>query len=679
MDVSKNNIMQYLSATNTNFMIPVYQRNYDWDKTNCKQLFNDILYLSQDTPSSKTHFLGTICSKTQNSREKTIIDGQQRITSMTLLLKAIYDFVDDAGFKKYIDENFLHNSGYGVKPEHIVKLHLNKRDDAIYNKLLENNTFTQPDDISEDAANSHIYKNYAYFYECVCSLDFSQIENLVSSLVNIIIVDLDVEDENPQEIFESLNSTGLDLTDVDLLRNYLLMSLEYKDQVRLYDEYWFKIEQNVGTENMVRFFVDYLIYVKKSDAIMLRGRQAHINERNLYSAFRDYYHSLTDKAGLKTSSLEITEKVLKDMYERACVYKMLIFDYSTDLKQMSEMDQVIYSIVNLNGSKSSRPILLYIMEKFQKGQISEKETLEMLNACLSLVFRAKVSMKSGINGQFSGNVLQKLPDSDPSNVIDEFWKAITSGNGKYEFPSDKTFIEALTTRPIFEVLKQQSTKYLFYVLEQHLPCAKGLPEYNDANTTIEHIMPKILNNKWEQDLGEDVSYHDDFLNKLGNLALTSHNSEMKNRAFADKKQWYQNSGFYLTRTLTDSQSWTISAIRKRGNYLASKCVEIWSIPAKYQKEPLEYTGDTEKKKRFQFSMIGLLHGDKIAFTKDPSKIAEVCDDDIHVIYEGEIYSLSKLAAILSGNENSSYQGPAYFMYEGEVLSDMRDNADNNVF
>ena len=153
---------------------------------------------------------------------------------------------------------------------------------------------------------------------------------------------------------------------------------------------------------------------------------------------------------------------------------------------------------------------------------------------------------------------------------------------------------------------------------------------------------------------------------------------MQNSSFAKKTQWYKNSEFYLTRSLTENQSWTISAIRKRGVDLASKCVEMWSIPAKYQKIQHEYDGNPDKKKPFHFSMIGLLPGDEIVFTKNPSIVAEVYDNK-HVIYEGKTYSLSKLAAVLSGNENSSYQGPAYFMYEGETLSDMRDEVETNVF
>lgn len=233
-------------------MIPVYQRNYDWKEENCKQLWNDIWYISQ-SPSSKTHFLGTVCSKTFNGHEKTIIDGQQRITIVTLLMKAMHDYVDNEVFKNDIDSNFLHNNGYGVSPNHKVKLHLNRRDDEVYNKLLSNREYTPASKLSPSEASSRIYQNYNYFYEAISGLDECQVADVRSALDRIVIVDLDVEGENPQEIFESLNSTGLDPTDVDLLRNFLLMSLDYETQVRLYDDYWFGIEENVRADNMVRF------------------------------------------------------------------------------------------------------------------------------------------------------------------------------------------------------------------------------------------------------------------------------------------------------------------------------------------------------------------------------------------------------------------------------------------
>ncbi len=597
-------------------------------------------------------------------------------------MKAIHDYVDNDEFKKDIDSNYLHNNGFGVAPNHKVKLHLNRRDDAIYNKLLEKDTFTTAEEIGSDAANSSIYANYSFFYDCIKKLSEQQIVDVRAALDRLHIVDLDVENENPQEIFESLNSTGLDLTDVDLLRNYLLMSLDYETQVRFYDDYWFKIEENVGPENMVRFFIDYLIYVKKSDAVMLHGRRAHVNKNNLYSAFRDYYDSLASDKDRYQSIPEITEKVLRDMFDCSVTYKRLVFRDSSDMNSMDQMKRTIYSIVCLNEAISARPVLLYVMDKYLKGSVSKEQTQEMLDGCLSLVFRAKVSGRTGINGQFAGNMLQRLPESDLSNVVDDFWKALTCGNGKFGFPSDRAFVEALTCRPVFDVLRAKGTKYLLYVLEQHAPNAKGLPRFDDVNTTIEHVMPKTLSQEWQAELGEDAAYHDDFLHKLGNLALTSNNPEMSNKTFDEKAKWYGDSSFCLTRSLADlaqnNVSWNLAQIRKRGRELAKKCVDIWTLPDQYQlKAAPESEDDQKRRSNFRFSMIGLLPGDEVNFIDNPS-ITAVVHDDTHVEFNGEVYSLSKLAANLLGHDYS-VQGPLFFMYDGETLANLREEADANMF
>ena len=679
MQVNKNNITQFLTATNMSFMIPVYQRNYDWKEENCKQLWNDIWYISQSA-STRTHFLGTICSKTFNGHEKTIIDGQQRITTITLLMKAMHDYVDNDDFKRDLDSNYLHNNGYGVAPNHKVKLHLNRRDDQVYNKLLESDAYTPPEKMSPSEASSRIYKNYDYFYGAIYGLNEFQISEIRSALDRIVIVDLDVEGENPQEIFESLNSTGLDLTDVDLLRNFLLMSLDYETQVRLYDDYWFKIEENVRPDNMVRFFVDYLIYVKKSDAMTLRGRRAHINENNLYQAFKDYYFALAGETERYKSSPDVTEGILKEMLRYSTIYSELVFGDGIDMNVLSDMRQTIYSIVVLNQAIASRPVLLYIMDKLRRNLISEDQALEMLKACLSLVFRSKVSSTTGINSQFAGNMLQRLPENDFSNIIDDFWRAITSGSGKFCFPSDKMFSDALINRQIFEVLRAKGVKYLLYVLEQNSLSAKGLPRYDDANTTIEHIMPKTLTDDWQEYLGGDAAYHEDYLNKLGNLALTSNNSEMSNNIFSDKRDWYQESSFHHTRELASVESWSLSQIRKRSKALASQCVDIWSMPSQYQKKSLfDEEPDVKRKSNFRFSMVGLLPGDEVSFIHNPSRVATVYDDS-HVLYDGQVYTLSKLASILLGRKTTSgIAGPLYFLYDGETLAELRSEADTNMF
>ena len=677
MEVNKNNATQFLTATGVCFMIPVYQRNYDWDEDNCKQLWEDIVYIA-NVGGRQTHFIGTICSKTLNSHEKVIIDGQQRITTMTLLMKAMHDYVDNVEFKLDISNNYLRNTGYGISSAHRVKLHLNRRDDAIYNKLLSVDTFQEDIGLSVTERDSHIYKNYVFFYNMLKPLNEEQIYNIRMALDRIIIVDLDVESENPQEIFESLNSTGLDLTDVDLLRNYLLMSLEHETQVRLYDEYWYKIEENVGPENMVRFFVDYLIYVKKSDALQIRGRRAHINERNLYYAFRSYYETKAGKPGRYSTSLPVTEEILAHMLACSLPYKRLVFGKDVDMNKLGSLDRAIYSTIYLNDAQTSRPVLLWIMSNLRDEFIDEDQALEMLEACLSMTFRSRVTRATGISGQLAGNILQRLPEGKDSDIVSVFWKALTSGSGRFAFPGDKEFKDNLITRPIFEALRAKGTKYLLYALEQKGGSSKGLPRYDDPNTTIEHIMPKSLPEDWVEYLGSDAVNAGDHLNKLGNLALTSYNSEMSNKGFADKKTWYKDSSFHYTRKIAETDKWSIAAITKRSKDLAEKCLAIWTYPTRYQTNK-ESEGEAKKKRRenFQFSMIGLQPGDQIAFINNPAIVATV-SDDTHVEYEGKKYSLSTLAAKLLGKK-SSVAGPIYFTYDGDTLANIRDEVEGNVF
>lgn len=718
MEIAKNNMRQFLSAPGVNFNIPVYQRNYDWAWENCKRLLDDVRALARSRArgdEARTHFLGTVCLKTMAGNQKTIIDGQQRITTASLLLRACLDFAADEKLKSGI-EGCLRNTGWGVKPEREVKLHLNRRDDGVYAKLLETQGPLDAQDLSADARATSIWRNYDSFRTALEGADDEEIGALCNALDALVVVELDVGDENPQEIFESLNSTGLDLTDVDLLRNYLLMALPHETQKRLYDSYWYRIEELVHAEdpeNMVRFFIDYLIYVKKSDAITLHGRRRHINKGNLYTAFKQHCRA-TFGEECRGAALEgHVEALLSDMLERAESYRHLVFSGQRDMNKMPDEERAIYSIVVVNKAVAARPVLLWILEQRCAGALDDAGVLEMLQAVLSMVFRSKVCGGSGMNGQTAGNVLLRLAgqggaekpaagdaeqgEPAPDGVVqgepapagaeqDEpafgdmrarFWQAITGGVGKFAFPGDAAFKDALCNRAVFEVLRAAGAKYLLYELERHTPAAKGLPRYDDANTSIEHIMPKTLSAWWKDYLEEDAELHGEFLNKLGNLALTSNNSEMSNRDFDEKKSWYRESSFYLTREVGKSaQEWSVEAIKKRSCELAEMCAQVWAFPECYQKDADEKARGA-RKGRFHFSMVGLDVGAEVAFSEDPSKTATVADDT-HVEFDGTRYTMSKLAAILLGKEGISVQGPKFFTFEGKRLTDLRDEAESGV-
>lgn len=673
MDVSEDTLSEYLTIRKVKFVIPVYQRNYNWREEQCEQLWMDISALSRNTDQKRTHFMGTICSKSINSHERTIIDGQQRITTISLLVKAIHDVIEDESDKKELDESYLHNTGKGIKPKDSVKLRLNKHDDAIYSKLLSLNEPSEKD-FNDLELRSRICRSYFFFKERLSELSIAEIEQIWCAFDRLNIINLEIGEENPQEIFESLNSTGLDLTDVDLLRNHFLMNLDYENQIHMYDEYWSKIEINIGTDNMTRFFVDYLIYTRQSDALSeigLTGRQ-HINEKNLYRAFKNHYSEMIRNQANK-DSIEVIESLLRDLYECSTTYKDLIFEEDIKPPKSGEknpekiMPWVIYSITNLNQGFSARPLLLFILNKMKHNIITAEQALTMLQGCLSIVFRSKITRYYGITGQSAGNIIKRMNSSDDDPVT-AFWKAITSGTGKYAFPSDELFSNELKNRDVYLALRAKGCRYLLYTLEQHYLNAKGVDDAYPWDSTIEHIMPQTLSDSWIDYLGDDdANKHLEYLHRLGNLALTDYNSDMSNKDYDSKKKWFLSAKYAYTTDLCKVDRWSIANIIKRGEILATACLEIWSLPQQYQKGTAQSSID-ERKASFRFSMAGIEKGSIISFSKDRN-IKAIVIDDKNVEYQGEKYSLTALASKLLGKSRA--EGPRYFLYRGKPLNDLR--------
>ena len=580
MQAHNNNVEEFLGTQRTIFVVPVYQRNYDWKETHCKQLFRDILNV---ITLGHEHFLGTICFKNTSSRERSIIDGQQRLTSISLLLKALYDLVDNDEYRDEI-ATYLYNKGHSVDNDYLrVKLHLNKKDDHIYRILLDNDSSTIKNKLTHQEKESRIYQNYLFF--CGAEQDFlkhgGKVDELLESLRNLTIIELEVQKENPQEIFESLNSTGLDLSNVDLLRNYFLMQFGHDQQSELYENYWSKMEDLINPEHMENFFVDYLIYKRKSNAISIGGRKQQLTAKYLYYSFEDYYN--TQIGG---ENFEGTVELFEDLRTAALSYHDFIFQSNTDLNTETPLRKKLYFLLEVLESKNARCLLLYIFMIYKKKFISENVLVECVDALTSFAFRAKMCKANGINRQFSGNVMLRLSEvKDYSDFINIFWDVITFGKGSYAFPTDAEFENALINKDLYLTLRSKGTKYLLYVLETSSPYHKGIPSFMDDTIQIEHIMPQKLTSDWFNSMSkEDLERHEMFLHKLGNLTLTNYNSEMSNKSFEDKRKVYLQSNFYYTRMLAAESSWTIEKIILRSHELAKSALQIWNLPDKYQKD-----------------------------------------------------------------------------------------------
>lgn len=565
MDARKSSIKEFLSVDNMFFVIPVYQRNFCWQTHQCRKLFDDI-YTCMVT--GKSHFLGTVCYKSEKEETEStnvIIDGQQRITCLSLFLKALYDISNDSELRTKIQNKYLLNPLSDGKMK--LKLKPIQKDAGVYKKLLSHYR-VDSDAFSSKEMTTPLFKAFENFKVWITEIkeidDFEH--KLMKTIEGLEIVEIIVTGENPQEIFESLNATGMSLTNTDILRNYLLMTIPYKEQVRLYNNYWLAIEEAVTTEELPNFMCSYLVVVRKNDMIKSNGNEYKINPQNICSAFRHQYPNI--------SEVDELEKLFKDMYKYSQYYKRLIFEKGINLVNLSSLDSVLYELFDILNDVGFKPLVLYLFERLSIGEISKDDMRDAIKIVISFVFRNTVcGNKHNFGYQFSGFLINKLESFSPDeDFLKRFKRAISSGHGQYAFPSDIVFERALTELPLN--LPTAKIKYLLYSIEKEIN-----PEQQATMSagSIEHIMPKTLSDGWSKYLAfnGDSGIYEEKLNALGNLTLTESNSTISNKLFNDKKVFYEESIYKMTRDISIIQTWTRKSINERSKKLFKMAVKIW--------------------------------------------------------------------------------------------------------
>lgn len=498
-------------------------------------------------------------------------------------MKSLRDITEDVSLKNEIDETYIYNTGRGITDEfEKIKLHLNKRDDVVY-RIILNTPYEKLDgNLSSSQKDSRVYQNYMLFRKLIESYISKGNDEgkIFDSLEKLTFVELEVQNERPQEIFESLNSTGLALSNVDLLRNFLLMQFDHRTQSFLYDTYWVEIEDNVGVTNMENFFVDYLVYKKRTYEISIKGRRTHIGKGSLYKAFREYY-----KTNMKDDKVESIEPLFGDMLRCSKEYRKLVFSNSTDPFSLEKTEQKFYEIIVADSATATRSLLLYLLMAHVDGRISNDELYKSAEAVASLSMRAKICGYKGVNLQFAGSVMRRMDNvEEGDDFVNALWYALSSGNRTFAFPQDAEFRKTLKSISMYQTLRSKGTKYFLYMIEKNSPFPKGLPAFDDSTISIEHIMPQTLSEEWKKSLGADIKLYDTYLHGLGNLALVSMNSELNNKPFEKKKEIYKEANFYYTRRICDYDKWNIESIEKRAEEFADIALKIWHYPEYLQKE-----------------------------------------------------------------------------------------------
>ena len=549
-------LLKYMEGSDKRFVIPVYQRNYDWKRDNCSQLLSDLLdVVNEERPS---HFFGSIVSSTEGD-DYIIIDGQQRLTTVSLLLPALMNLIEDekvecrsTSLADRIREDYLIDKWQ--PEERKIKLKPVKNDMKAFNSLFDSNA----DPIME----SNVTQNYLYFYEAIQS---SQVlsDDLFEAVKKLVVIDIVLKSgDDPQLIFESLNSTGLDLSEADKIRNFILMGLEQKFQEKMYEQYWNRIEEQTGYQ-VSEFIRQYLT--------LKQGKWPNIN--GVYRTFKTY---------VQVSAAE-TEPLLKDMLDHARYYGQIMRAstglYSVDaiLKRLSLLEMTVIN-----------PFLFALLERLKEGAIDEDGVCRVLSAIESYLFRRLVCEvpTNALNKIFAtlSNDAVRLIDDD-GDFADAVIYVLERKSSTGRFPTDDEFEGKVRTRDFYN-MRPKNKIYYFNRLENGDSYeVLNVPEMmlaKERGLSVEHIMPQTLTEAWKKDLGPDYAQvHDTWKNRIANLTLTAYNGKYSNRPFPEKltmEDGFVDSPLPLNKWIAQQGKWTLEELEARCNIMAERFLELWPFP-----------------------------------------------------------------------------------------------------
>ena len=543
-------LRDFIGTNKVLFRIPVYQRNYDWSESNCNRLLDDIYGIMQ---SGDKHFLGTIVFMAAKSggfalQEYIIIDGQQRLTTLMLILKALSVVAESVGDDCYheIEEQYLHNK-YCAE-EFKVKLKPIKSDNNQFLLLLE-------DKIDEMDEDTHIYHNFMLCKErferwAEKGINPSQMLDALTKLEIVEIV-LTKGEDDPQVIFESINSTGLELSNADLIRNYLLMNAD--DQEKLYENYWLYIEKTLRNKmdysNLDAFFMQYIVYKTSKP----------VNSRQLYNSFVKLF---------KDSGYS-QESILKELRYYAEIFGAFVYGSA---KYSERINRLLYRLRVLNQT-TCYPFLLHVFDDYHQGVIDEETVEKILQFILAYLLRRMVCgvPSNTLRGLFTYlyNRIFKVA-SNKQKYYETLNKFLFTVSSKDVIPSAGEFERALQKANIYG--NNALCRFLLLDIEN----GDGKEILQAENLTIEHIMPQTLSADWSHIRPEE---HEEYLHTLGNLSVTGYNSELSNKSFAEKQDIIRENSkaVILNSDVLDKESWNITTIQARAKRLAGIVMTRYKI------------------------------------------------------------------------------------------------------
>ncbi len=549
MQANSVNFLRDILENGRYFYIPVYQRNYSWKDEQCKQLMKDIMMLYNGEYAE--HFIGTIVWKPDdgNTDNLSVIDGQQRLTTMFLLVLAMRDNTEDQKLVSELDR--IVQAPLSKK----VRLTPIKSDNEVFAEIVAGRVN------NIKIKSNKIYANYYYFDMYIKDNDID-IEKLYESIGKLSAIKMELhQNDNPQIIFESINSTGVSLSIADLIRNFLLMNEDYETQTRLFEDYWYEFESKLGVDKLVAFFEHYLSIHVSDKAI---------NRTNMYAHFKNYF--LGNEYTAETLLVHLAPFI--DAYSYLCENDSLVLDKISSGAYLNKLRSDLVGLEHTTVNMFLMPTLLL----FKNDEISEEELVYSFELILSYVFRRSVvglgtNVLVGTFRRLYKQVIDNLDKYGWKNALD-YALVSSKENSTAYFPNDEVFYDSLHSRNLYG--KFRYTKYLLLNLENE----GNKTKFDSESFTIEHVMPQTTTQYWRDILGENwKEVHEENVNDLGNLTLTSYNSELSNSDFESKKEiLIGERHIKLNDYFYDVDKWNEFEIIKRGKLLAEQAIKIWCYP-----------------------------------------------------------------------------------------------------
>ncbi|MDU9767804.1 DUF262 and DUF1524 domain-containing protein [Helicobacter pylori] len=560
------------------FVIPIYQRVYSWEKEQCKQLWDDIIKTGGNDQNDQIegHFIGSIVFVhdgiyTTNYNELLIIDGQQRLTTITLLFIALRDHLNDEDefLEKFlcqkIQNRYLINSD--EKGDKKFKLILSESDKDTLLSLIDKDR-RKPSEPS-----LKIVENFKLFEEWIRK-NTDKLETIFKGLDKLMVVEISLErgKDNPQLIFESMNSTGKDLTQTDLIRNYILMGLEPEKQEDFYNQYWRAMEEDFKqNETLFNQFVRHYLTIKTREI-------PNINK--VYEAFKRYQQ----ERGIETEAL------LQDLQKYCGYFCRIVFKKEAD----KGLNKALGFLVDLEMDVIY-PLLLELYSDYSDGVLSKQDFIPIIYLTESYICRRAVC------GLGTNSLNKVFPFVTKKINKDQYLESIKVHFGylteKQRFPNNDEFKKLFITIDFYSFKKK---KYFLERLENF----DTKEPVDTQKCNIEHIMPQTLTEEWKRDLGENFqAIHDKYLHTIGNLTLTGYNQEYSNNSFQEKRDMekgFKQSPLRLNQSLKDLESFGEKEIEKRANDLADWALKIWTYP-NLDAETLEKYKPKKEKKAYDLS------------------------------------------------------------------------------